>query len=44
MWSVFNKETSECVKSGFWSETEALNWIGEQDNWYELEADDRCPF
>jgi hypothetical protein len=44
MWSVFNKNTGECVKSGFWGIFEAMDWIGEQSNWYELEADDRCPF
>ncbi len=44
MWSVFNKNTGECVQRGFWGIFGAMDWIGEQDNWYELEADDRCPF
>lgn len=44
MWSVFNKNTNECVKTGFWNKFDALDWIGTQDNWYELEADKRCPF
>ena len=43
MWSVFNKETGECLKS-FWNEYDANDWLISQDNWYELEVSDRCPF
>ena len=43
MWSVFNKNTNECVKS-FWSKSDANDWMIAQNNWFELEVSDRCPF